>query len=757
MPQASAISRFQVTDGDHLADFEFVTAGSTTTEADAEFEVDDAAYVAAVPPAGATVVHGIELWVDGAVVDQSNLTGAITVTRDISRSIQTCSFSTKKFAFGDPQYTLGPVICKDEDIDVYGVYKTATGTYRIKLFTGGVLDSPQVAINGDGSVIETYSAVDRGGRFQRSIVTYIIPAGSGLDRAYAAQKIMTEAGATTFDLESSGTINKEIQAIDADPVRLCQELFDVNMRRGLFNARGEYANPRLKSEASAAVLTYTQANILAGPITVSIPADAITSVTANGQRQVMPDPETPCGMVSTVNRLEVVEAFTPEAMAKKQATTGVITTITPNTIEADHTTQLVVRTVTKKCNVLMVEKVETYAWLNHEKARYILNSTGADYVLCYLRTGAAADDSSEGFQWTIEKFIKVSEETIEHFWDAGADTEYYAGGSTVFRRDGAMTTAGIPGFGTSHFSQKSDATFRSETPGGKLGTIRTLKTWINPEAALKSRVGHTDDWESESYNFNTLTLASGVGVDNVTKSFSVSEMDFELLYSNALGYLVRRDVFSTRYRRRGGFNHLYSDGSESRDPTDIWMYSFKTNETWFEETANSTTHVKSDVNEITGERVTTTETTEGSLPAIERLPGYETDELQDLTADEQANLPDRFDPGESEPMVVTVEADFSPSCYQDRSEKISVAYAENEEELEFVADAMIDESIAWRVTLTAPANFLLFEGDKVHLTLPSYNIDHDATVRSIQHSWSGAIGDPVLSAIQLRLHTEVAA
>jgi hypothetical protein len=268
MPRVGAISQFQVTDGDHLADADFSTVASSLlfapgvaeagvgeegfsdSEADAEFEVDDAAYTSAVPSAGATVVHGLELWVDGAVVDQSNLTGGISVTRDLSRSIQTCSFSVDKFTFGDPQYALGPAICKNEDIDVYGGYKTATGTYRIKLFTGGVLDNVQVAVNGDGSVIETYSAVDRGGRYQRALVTYSIPAGSGLDRAYAAQKIMTEAGATTFDLESSGTINKEIQAVDADPVRLCQELFDVTMRRGLWNNRGEYANPRLKSDAS---------------------------------------------------------------------------------------------------------------------------------------------------------------------------------------------------------------------------------------------------------------------------------------------------------------------------------------------------------------------------------------------------------------------------------------------------------------------------------------------------------------------------
>jgi len=151
----------------------------------------------------------------------------------------------------------------------------------------------------------------------------------------------------------------------------------------------------------------------------------------------------------------------------------------------------------------------------------------------------------------------------------------------------------------------------------------------------------------------------------------------------------------------------------------------------------------------------------GGGPPIERLPGADSSETAFLSTDELATFNAReLDVSDTETVVVEIDASDLENSYLKRKASTTLPFAEDEVELQEVGELMVDESYAFRLQVPMLLNAIVREGDKVHITvdLPhatgNYSIDHDATVKGLQHRWSGLPRDPGFTTLDVMLHAE---
>ena len=77
-------------------------------------------------------------------------------------------------------------------------------------------------------------------------------------------------------------------------------------------------------------------------------------------------------------------------------------------------------------------------------------------------------------------------------------------------------------------------------------------------------------------------------------------------------------------------------------------------------------------------------------------------------------------------------------------------WAENEAELQAMAEALASESAAQAIFFTLPANFLIREAMPIHLIYAPLDINHSLRVKAVK--WARSPEQPILTQVEARLY-----
>jgi hypothetical protein len=775
MPRAQAVAQFAVAEGDMHADAEFIFdpdsvwgagTGPRDETADAQFQVEAALAEMWNPESTAitgmqALIYGFEVWAGGVLVSLDDLVGPIRVSHDISRHIQTAQFTVRGLTLGNAVSFGTQPLCAD-DIDIYGVFQGSTGTVlKFPLILGGIVDNMQPILGPLGEHTETFNIAGPGARYVDKLINVILPAGHKLYRHKVVRRLLEDAGVTSFNLHASDRqMLKEVQAVDARPVDVAQEIQDPEMRRLLWHQDGDFGNPALRAPSYfASKLTINANTFVRGRLRMSIPGSVITEAILTGTKQLLNnEDEEPCADESRTLVVEVTEAYSPATMTQVQAANCTLSASAGVEDDAvDRVVSRVTNTATTRCRTLVFEKATTELWHNPVVPRFEWDGLGTTLdcragVLLPTNAAAGTDDTVEGGKWLREKFGVVFEEEIAHYYDADG---YYGYEWLDYTRPWRF-----------HYVDSFPLTSQAKTAvaGSKLGTVRRLWGWYNPRVALKTRAAASDPWTNEDHIAATKTLADGSGVaydvTNASEVWLELERDFELLYPRDDGLLERREVYEHRYRVEPGNLYLYNSGEEGGSAIETFGLARRIVETYLQVSPDTYKVITTETDYRTGKTRTTSETRTGGIPPIDRLPGYENDELEDLTAEEQELFSGDVDPTNVQPISYTAQSTLAVEdggCHLARTIKTALAYAEDQTELRFVGEQLIDESVAWHATVTCLPLWPIRIGDKVTINLPEYGLTTAATVHAFDHAWDGRLSSPILTDLQLRLHYPVAA
>lgn len=775
-------------------------------ELDVMAEIDGTAGEAAVPRNGVVQTAGFEIYIDGILFGRHLQGETISVRRSYDERLQSYDFEVH---LTTPTGPLGsPFGCnipptRQKRIDVYGVYLTSTGVHRVPLITGGIAHATSRR-GTDGGYFETYSGVDRGGRFDQKLVDAVFPPGHGLTRDVVLQKCATAAGETQFRLETGKRMLKEFQLADASFIEPCSEVLDIENRRIIWNDRGELTNPQIGRRRSNEAVRWQfdeRDMMLAEAVTADFKADVITEVVANGIEQLSTEQ---CGDITITTTLETKDLDSPKKMAYSQSGGMTFASVagyptedwtTPKTVEIQVITRV------ERCDIEIYRRIETYYFFNPEVARYQWDKVNDEWdhvsegsfspYSVYVSDNAA--DDNPAFAFDQERWGLAS---VEEFWTFYNQVGYRkleipvpgsikADDTWPYDTDFESAWLSYPrqNSGSGILSSSLDPdTGRVVGPlaGVKLGTLYRKHEFYLWRAALKYRdlsslpLTPFDALEvGDGFNPADIQYVTGdkYGVnmspsearyftsacDHNESRLSLIEEVVESFVTDDEGFLLQTDRYESGIgARRGGGDAAYwfgadyvaADSEESFRPLRSSMERF--------EGVGKTNHniYRSAWDYLEGKpaRATSEFNVDGYLPAAEFLPEAEVDTTLYDSEEEQLAIAAATMRTSTREMEVTVRADDLENCGHEYSKYvIELPWAENEEELNFGANAIIDESAAADVNLTlAGANFFVRECD---LILAQYRpIDLNDVIRCKSVEWSGGGRSPILTSIQGKLY-----
>ena len=404
-------------DAELLAEVFGVEAAKLDSELDAEFTSDAAAEAAARPRDLTPSVVGFELRVDGVALDLADCTGGWSVSRSLDQRLQTWQvefvLNDEDGPLGNPFDTLGPPTCL-KTVDLYGLYLVNGTKVAVPLIVGGIADMT-TRTGSLGGYIESMSGVDRGGRFDRRVVTLVLQPGHGLPRGRVVRELAKQAGETQYLLEDGRLCTKEVQVVDGDWTSVASELMDTEGRALIWNRDGYLTNPRRGrpvSETSTWELTEADFDASSG-VSVSHMADILTDVTLTGWQQIARDG---CDREETVTETEVRTEYTPYRQGYTQTGGGyAATSAAPSPTLRRYS--LVIQESEKICNTVVFERSRRYGWRNWQVPRYEWNAGTAswDKLTCY--TDENSDGSAPGYGYQDEQWSLIEQVDTRYYYD----------------------------------------------------------------------------------------------------------------------------------------------------------------------------------------------------------------------------------------------------------------------------------------------------------------------------------------------------
>lgn len=763
-------------------------------------EIDGTAGEAARPRGGQVQWCGFEIYVDGVMVKRSVLDSEISVTRSYDERLQSASFTVH---LNTPTGPLGSGFhcnippTRGKEIDIYGVYLTSTGKHLVPLITGGIAHSSSRR-GTNGGFFESINVVDRGGRFDQKLVDAVFPPGHGLTRDRVVEKCARQAGETQFRMEQGQVMLKELQLVDAGFIEPCQELLDTENRRLLWNDQGELSNPQVGRPRSneAVAWTFDERDMIASTdVSVDFKADAITRVTATGTAQESIEQ---CGDVVITTRIEVKDIEAPETMPYIQQAGGTFSAnaahpiadyATPQTIEVQVVTRI------ERCDVEIYQRHETYQFYNPESARYWWDSINDEWghVGFYVAVPDDEDDDEAAFAFAIPQWGLVA---VDEVWTCYFQVGYrgsevgipgYPLGVSV-RVGGALVGTEYP---VADFTPTRHAGLDADTgllvdvgypekegfANHKLATFSRAHRMGFYRTAIKRRALSPYPLTpfEEIEPFDGLAAAyvtgakAGISTGSAVSYFSsaanatsgeqliVSEEVLEVFHANSKHYMVGKDTVRWGVgAKRGNGEPRYWFGPDyvSMEATESFRMLRIESEVYEAVGDESHNIYRTNTDELEGEpdRAASEFGVEGYLPAIDLLPQPEVDPGLYNSEEEQLAIQAATTRQKTKEIKVEVIASDLETCgHEVAVQVVDFPWAESEDELEFMALAMIDESVAADVRLTlAGANFFVREGQ---LVLARFRpIDLDNTIRVRQVTWSGGGDRPIITTIDGKLY-----
>lgn len=690
-------------------------------------DIDGTAGAMAVPTNLSAQKVSMRVYVDGVLVPELH---ACRVTRSRKQNLQTWELTVPVHS-GATGYAgdwrgNGVGLCKRR-IDIYGVYQTSTGYHEIPLISNGIADNETRESNGGALV--TYQGVDRGGRYDKEVIDFILPPGSGIPRERVIEIAARRAGVEDISLEHSGAVMlHEFQLADANFLPGCQELADVEGRVIQWDRSGDMIWRQYGSDAlvpSSSRWSFTERNLVAGSCRVTQPGELATEITVEGDLQEIVGP---CGDVTSRVTIRTPSLNGPAAPAYAQSA-GSSYAVNPQ--PAALTSPIVVKVetfdTTRRCGIVVYEKRTLQQFFNPETSRYEWNATTDSWdTLGGVYTDDNTDDDSPAYAYANEAWHTTEIDETWHYWlrgnfegpeafwiplkPPGLDMGY--GLRAPKGWDG--TTGGtdyVPAGGGDH-------AYARGFEGCKIGTLMKSQRWYGVRQYVKSRVVTSypyDIWEEVEPTNGWQVLGGKESIVTGEEQFLETSQIVTILGTDGRGYQTDEDEYRFEYFVRKGSPYLYGDDSERAESAEELQFVGATYTQYIGNGSQNHDEIVTKTNQD-DRTVSTVASTglESYMPAAERIPdsGPTTDTDVYVDAAEQTDLYQKAYRTQSKPISVTVTDDELENCSTRGVHKIHSQYLESEDEADWLARWLLDEGSAGLFDgELAGANFFVEPGD----------------------------------------------
>lgn len=774
----------EVANYDELAG-ESISAGTISGELTGDCLSDAVLETVVMPRDGTVQVADMELWIDGVFIQRRHLHAELSVERDYDNIVQGWNFGTvletPDGVFGDPFVCIGPAIGLDT-VAIYGIYDTPSGVIRIPLLVNGIVDNSHREA-GENGVLETFSGVDGGGRFDGVKITKQFPPGHGLYRGGVGREIMRSVGDSQVSFENGNRMDKEIQLVDSEPFPTLAEIFEVENRKLLKDSDGFWINPRVgrvRSDETVA-FSFEERDVLrVSTVSLDSMANVITLVIANGTQQKTQEG---CGDVwSTRVDYEYRSDYTMLRSAYRQNADGSYTSLTPH--DPSLTPTLVRKVETRslhRCGTLVEEVVRTWELARTEVPRHEWNGQW-DSLLCFTdddtdNTGGAAVGAGPAYSDETEVFtlVSISHRFIKFIYQ-GYDGGYFSPASMVPQYITWNNVLLLP-------PMASVAAYGPETPeaeatpqyGQAQGTVTFFSRFGHISGAVKSRSTSTlpfDFWEETDPSTGQRLWGDGSGVNVINSEISIHESKFlrdpevddfpreydtllpwsiscTVFYGDESNFMDRESTYEYGWTSSKGSGFYYEEGV-TRGEQSKSIRLLHTNVKDYIATPPTHTEVETISDLVFGTVVSFPRTgLPGDRPGIERLDiVQQNDEIYE--GEESSDLGKQAKRTDTEQITVTVPFNFFLTCHVPKEVVVEFPWAENLDELRKMAEALAQESAAMPVFFTLPANFLIREAMPIHLLYRPLGIDHDIRVKAVR--WKRSPEQPLITEVEARLY-----
>lgn len=730
--------------------------------------IDGTAGAMAVPTSIAKQKIAMRVYVDGVLVPELH---ACRVTRTRKQNLQTWEFTVPIHAgatgYAGDWVGNGVGLCKKR-VDIYGVYVTSTGSHEIPLIANGIADNEGRESNGGALV--TYTGVDRGGRYDKETIDFILPPGSGISRDRVIEIAARRAGVEDISLEHSDAVMlHEFQMADAEFIPPCQELADVEGRVIQWDRSGDMIWRQYGSGAmvpSTSRWSFTERNFVAGSCKLTQPGELITEITVEGDIQEVVGP---CGDVTSRVTITTSSLNGPTSPAYAQSAGS---SYAANPQPAALTTPITVKVetfdTTRRCGIVVYEKRTVTEWFNPETARYEWNSTTDSWdTLNTVFTDDNTDDDSPAYLYSREQWLVTEIDETWHYWfrDGFEGPEPFYVPLKPSWLDlgwGLRAPKGWDGLADGEgFIPATDANYSHDLrwDGLKIGTLTKSKRWYGVREYVKSRVVTTypyDIWEEIEPANGWKVLGGKEAVTGDMEEFIETEQIVTILGADIRGYQTDEDVYRFQFIAINGSQYLYGDDSERGEPDQQLRFSGATYTKYIGTGEQSHDEIVSETN-LDDRTVSSVASTglDSYLPAAERIPDSGQTQDTDVYADddEAAELYQRAYRTESKPVSVTVTDDELEHCSTRGVHKVHSQYIESEDEADWLARWLLDEGSAGVFDgELAGANFFVEPGDWCSMIRYRQIGLSGCEGRIEEVSWDWRAGDVMNTKIQALLY-----
>lgn len=707
-----------------LATVAVLDEGDAPAGAVADLAIDTSVSEAIVPRAGRVQVVGLRIRVGGVLVPPRHLIPPISVTQRCPGEAE-ASFALPvrgdhlRTAFtwpiGSPWNTGGPVPGL-RAIDIEGFYVTETGIHVYPIITNGIGAGNGIRVGPAGAVL-SLRVLGPGARYDGRRVSLVLDPGHRLGRRTVAARLARKAGVSSVSLSGGRPMTSGVEVVDADWRPTAEQLLELEGEYLTWSEDGRLTTaPRLPVDTESVVLTLTAHDLAvdAGDI-VTWPADVVTDLTLTATRQVAADE---CGIRTTEQVVEIFEQHLPVRAAFRQGAAGALSAVSVPAGEEPILTLVrrIITTLTYYCDTVILQRVRTYALRNKSVWRYRIDDTGAivEYHITpevyILDQDAVTDDQALAYGWPVERFILESDEYTRNVYD----------------EENYLTDV-----------------------------ITERKAWRQRRAHLKERSLTFTGWDDEPFNLGAnriYVLGNGECVSDRDEDFSnynTPDDDNNWTYRQTEhferegAYLKSKSITRRENYLPPGGNYLYLGGVESGEPEEVFGDVEKEIEAYVEvdETRAKRIASRIDYREVPTGRVLSAvvEDLDSYLPEAPRLLDG-TPDPSEFETEEEAAAAVEASRLESEELRHACRSELLRSAYRQRDETQSVAYAEDEADLESLCVQRLREGAALDVSTTLPALFPPLKGKQVRVRVPNIDLDALVRVRTVAHADPGPGG-----------------
>ena len=751
----------------------------------------------AILPDSVTQTHpqiaDLEVWIDGEMVERINRIGEVVVEKDYDNIAQGWAFKLPILPtgslYGSPEGCVGPSIGK-KSVDIFGLYfDPDTNTeYRKPLITDGIVDTmPREA--GEDGIFEEVAGLDRMGRFDERKVTRIFPPGHGLQVGRVCAKVFEDLEFPDFSFEDGKTMMKELQLVDALPMEPLKDILESDSNRRLFcDGSGMAINPRVgrvRSDESIKFNLFEKNFVRASVVRLEPQQNVITLVIANGTQQNVEDPA-PCVMrVENETHYNYQDDYEVQEAPYRQNSDGSYTTLTPSPPTVGPVLIEKIEIFRRfLCEELVEERVKTYRLFRREKTRHkwVFNAISGENEWGALsaytddntdNTGGAGYGAGPAY---IDRRETLQLVEISHKFNYFLHADFiFSGGFydwSLAVLTNNMTLAQAIGMEAGTFTKtpfygqaQGTVTFYSRK-GHTRGNIKTRlnvnENWTDVEPVLNKEVwGDGSGYSPYAGAYEGFLLEpenDGPGNVDALIPFNINAVGFE---GNSIQQLEVEDTVQVSWRAKRG-NLFYFGDNDSRSEA---VEAFRTVDV-FRKTYDATgkTHSETTVHTDTITGITKTQFDaglSGSLPAIERLdfvdPEPDLYQAGELSAPDEdtgemiLGLDKKAKRGDTTQITVTVPFDFFLTCHLPREVVTDFQWAENEDELRAMAEALAQESAAMPFFGTLVANFMIEPTQAIKVTYRPLELE-DANVRVKRVRHVRSVDAPLLTEIEGRYY-----